>query len=98
MLFCYVVIQIWDSNPSLGFEPAADRLHVYFANQNSKISIRGKFSGFGVAQPDLANGTRSQVQMKKHLRLFHLHSESRAVRKYDPARAIIRESPNFPVY
>jgi hypothetical protein len=28
------------------------------------ISIRGKFSGFAVAQPDLANGAQFQVQIK----------------------------------
>jgi hypothetical protein len=33
-------------------------------NQNSKISIRGKFSRFAVAQPDLANGAQFQVQIK----------------------------------
>ena len=50
-------------------------------NQNSKISNSGKFSGFGVAQPDLANGTRFQVQIKKRLTVFHQKLESRAVRK-----------------
>jgi hypothetical protein len=39
-----------------------------FWNQNSKISIRGKFSRFAVAQPDLAmdlaNGAQFQVQIK----------------------------------
>jgi hypothetical protein len=54
-----------------------------YTDQNSKISIRGEFSGFGVAQPDHAilNGTRFQVQIKKHLTLFHQNLESRAVRK-----------------
>ena len=48
---------------------------------NFKISIRAKFSGFGLAQIDLANGTRSQVYIKTPLNLFHMHLESRAVRK-----------------
>ena len=34
-----------------------------------------------IAQPDLANGTQFQVQMKDRLTVFHLHLESRAVRK-----------------
>ena len=35
----------------------------------------------GIAQLDLANGTRFQVQMKDRLTVFHLHLESHAVRK-----------------
>ena len=34
-----------------------------------------------LAQLDLANGTRFQVQMKDRLTVFHLHLKSRAVRK-----------------
>jgi hypothetical protein len=46
------------------------------------ISIGGNLiSGFAVAQPDLANGAQFQVQMKKHLTLFHQNMESCAVRK-----------------
>jgi hypothetical protein len=46
------------------------RIH-YYANQNSKISIRGKLGGFAIAQPDLANGTRFQVLMKERYPYYH---------------------------
>ena len=63
-----------------------------FGNVFSSIWQCGKFSGFLIAQPDLANGTRFQVQMKTRLTVFHLHLESRAVRKI---RLRYRESHQF---
>jgi hypothetical protein len=61
----------------IGTPPRVD----VFGSIFSSIRQYGKFAWFSIAQPDLANGTRFQAQMKECLTLFHLHLESRAVRK-----------------